>query len=134
MKAFQINKVVVEYSFGVDQQEHSKTETFPTIKAAREYIGKSARDWFMGSLESFINHKRHIIEAGNHSEQTEPLKKAWELYLSFEKLPVYAAANNFLLNHKTFLAILPVTENKSYESSRKNLDELASFCQSIVQA
>lgn len=101
--------------------------TFSSKDAGVAFVTREGRDWFLGQLEAYVNHKKHIITSA-HPEQEAALKvceNALEHYFKWE-LP--NIAEKFIGGFKYFQSILPHPRNAGYESSLHNLNELYKFC------
>jgi len=116
---------------------HSKREarvcptTWETKDAAEKYLIGEQRDWLIQCLEDYIMHKKHIIEAG---QPTEDQKKSFIICKNFydeiyaKSLSIQTIATRFLKGLQYFTNILPSSNNASYQSSLHNLNELTTFC------
>lgn len=117
---------------------HSKREarvcptTWETKDAAEKYLIGEQRDWLIQCLEDYIMHKKHIIEAGNGTEEQ---KKALTACLNFyndiytKALAIETICTRFIKGKAYFNAILPNQNNSSYAGSLNNLTELINFCE-----
>ena len=106
--------------------------SFNTKQDAEAYLLGDKRTWLIGCIEDYINHKKHIIEAGNGTEEQ---KKALTACLNFyndiytKALAIETICTRFIKGKAYFNAILPNQNNSSYASSLNNLTELINFCE-----
>lgn len=135
MKAYTIHKFYVcqitkEVIAQISFNDEAFDKILPTIEFANTYIGKSKRDWFLQSLETFISHKKKIIE---HSQVSEEKQKALSVciqaYTAYCEKSLETIVAGFLKGKKYFETILPHQSNDSHESSLNNLNELIKFCE-----
>jgi hypothetical protein len=123
------NAVIAQISF--DNEAFDKP--MPSVEFAKNYITKSKRDWFLNSLEKFINHKKQII---NNSQVSPEKQKALTVcgiaYDDFCNKSLDNIAKRFLNGKQYYEAILPHPSNSSFESSQANLNELIKFCQTEI--
>ncbi len=105
-------------------------KTFPSVEYAKNFLQKSKKDWFLQSLEDFVNHKKLIINNSQVSpEKQKALQVCIEAYNTYCNKSLEAITSGFLRGKKYFEAILPHTSNDSHESSLNNLNELIKFCE-----
>jgi hypothetical protein len=123
--------IEVEYAGKIGLQAYQKH--LSTKDTALAYVDKEARDWFFGVLEDYVNHKRHIIEAGKHENQLKPLQICKEALSGFEKLATNKCCHHFLRGFDHFKAILPSPNNPSYEGSCLALEEMKKFCTEFLK-
>jgi hypothetical protein len=125
-------KVNVKYEFGFKEETAKKHTTFANLVSANAYLDASARDWFLGAIEIYINHKKHIIEAA-HPEQTPALKICLQAYDHYCKMSIDTIAEKFVKGYDWFIKILPSDSNPSYKTSLGDLNELKLFCDSHLK-
>lgn len=117
------NSVHVKYSFNIKDEIKTYTQTFADLQSANAYLTASARDWFLGTLENYINHKKHIIEAA-HLEKVNNLAICLNAYEYYQKWQMQTICAKFLVGFKYFENILPNPNNNSYNSSVEALQGL----------
>lgn len=135
MKAYTVHKFwvcqitgQVNAQISFDKEEFEKP--LPTIEVAKNYILKSKRDWFLSSLEKFVNHKKQVIENSQVSpEKQKALQVCLQAYNDFCIKSLDTIAKRFLIGKAYFETILPHNSNNSYNSSKENLNELIKFCE-----
>jgi hypothetical protein len=135
MKQIAITAVTVSFILPVDGQPTEVNRTFTDFESAKRHIEANQRDWLLGELDKFVNHKRHIIEGGNHGNQLAALKVVDSAIADFhtKQCSLRTICERVLKGIGWFEAILPVAQNPSHESSRLTLRELHTFCETFLK-
>lgn len=138
MREYKIHKFYVCRETGAVKIERSFAQTenlvvgwldFSTLENAEIFIEREKRDWFNFCIDKWVNHKKMIIDAQEGNTQAKD-----SLKLCMDALQVYpikgitTIAKSFLNGLKHFEAIIPSSNNPSYQSSCENLKQLISFC------
>lgn len=135
MKAYTVHRLYVcqltaEVLAQISFDEKAFEKPLPTIEYADNYLRTSKRDWFLSSLEKFINHKKQIVANSQVSEEKQKaLNICVEAYAVYCNKTLDNIVGGFLRGKKYFEAILPHPSNNSFESSQNNLNELIKFCE-----
>lgn len=120
--------VLASITFKHKAEEKAYIRPMPSLRFAFAYIDGEARDWFMGALEDYVNHKSFIINE-NNKEQFKELQLCRDAYVRFEKLALKKVCEQFLKGYNHFANILPNPNNDSHQSSAENLQQLKGFCE-----
>lgn len=124
------NAVIVQISFDAEVFD----KHLPNVEFANNYISKSKRDWFLNSLEKFINHKKKVIENSQVSaEKQKALIVCSNAYNDFCNKSLETIVKRFIGGKDYFAAILPHPSNSSFENSQANLNELIKFCETELK-
>lgn len=123
------DKVLCSFSFAIKDQEVTTDKEFPNLGTCNAYLEKAGRDWFLGCLEDYVNHKKHIIESGNHQDQMPALETCMNAVAAYYKMELKNIIPKFLNGRNWFVKILPSDNNPSYKNSLINLQELIQFCE-----
>ncbi len=131
---FQVCKLtgstVVEASFAFEGEDPKIIkQEFQTERVAFAYLRQEAHRWFYNCLRDYVAHKSHIIKANQNRVQLEYLKAAEAFVSKVKELHVFEAVVRFNKQIDVFTAILPNSNNDSYNSSKSNLQALISFAQ-----
>lgn len=143
MKAYTVNsfyvcqitgRALVEIQFQMLAEPRALLHPFSSAEAAKQYIAHEKRDWLLGCLEAFVNHKKHIIEASNSEEKRKSLQVCLAALEKYQGRETKNICEGFIKGFKYFEDILPNHNNGSYTSSIANLQELKRFCELEVKA
>jgi len=138
MKAYTVHKffvcqitgsVFVEVSFQINEDLKVLLYPFSNADNANAYLRKEKRDWLLGCLEKFVQHKRHIIEVSNSEEKKKELTVCLDALIAYEKMETETICKKFVNGIKYFQSILPGPQNGSYQNSIDNLNEIKKFCE-----
>lgn len=126
--------VLLELEFDLEGQRVTELKPLSGEVSATNYLAAVRRKWFMDAFENWINHKRHIIEASSSQEKREVLNT---ISAGYQKMITAAwalprIAEAMLKGKAKIEYLLPNPENKSYESSQRNLQEIFLFCANEV--
>jgi hypothetical protein len=135
MKQIAITAVTVSFTLPVDGQPTNVSRTFTDFESAKRHIEANQRDWLLGELDKFVNHKRHIIEGGNHGNQLAALKVVDNAIADFHarQRSLRTICECLLRGFNWFEEILPVAKNPSHQGSRENLAEIKNFCETFLK-
>ncbi len=122
-------EVIAQISFAIGDENVACEKVFPTQQFANDYIYKSKRDWFLMSLEKFVNHKKQIIEANADATKQNALQVCLNAYNDFITKGLDTISKRFLSGKTYFESILPHSNNASHKGSREALNELIKFCE-----
>ena len=142
MKTFTVEKFVhniltqkteLQFTVNINAEPKQITQTFAQKEAALAFLNSNMRDYLLGVLDDYVNHKKHIIQAGNHPNQLKPLQICEDALFRFHKnfLSLATIADQFLKGFEWFETILPAQQNPSYQSSLETLTYLKNFCTTI---
>ena len=124
--------VIAERSFAMQHNELLvvNNSPFSNLENAKAYIGKEKKDWLLPVLETWLNHKKHIIETSAASTQVQKdnLKKCLDRMNEFQTQTIQAIAGRILKGQAVFVSLLPNSTNNSYQSSVNDLNEIIKFC------
>lgn len=143
MKAYTVNafyvcqitgRALVEVQFQMLEEPRACLHPFSSAEAATQYIEREARDWLLGCLEAYVQHKKHIIEVSTSEEKRKELQVCLQALEKYQGYATETVCQKFLAGFKYFEAILPNPNNKSYQSSAQNLHEIKTFCEQKVKA
>lgn len=123
---------LVEVSYGTKNGKRAFLHPFSSADIAATYIDGEARDWFMGVLEDYVHHKKHIIKEDNR-EQFGELTICLNALQSFEGKAIQTLAERFIKGYTHFMAILPNPNNDSHQSSVNALKQLKDFAESFLK-
>lgn len=123
-------QVSAKYSFSMDDERKHFETTYPNLQAAQSQLRQAAKDWVLGALDQYVNHKKHIIEAYNSKLQNDALKAIKTVLTSFHApgVSLQTICQRFLNGIEYFKIILPSESNPSFLSSRENLEQITLFC------
>jgi hypothetical protein len=139
MKAYTVHRLYVcqltaEVIAQISFDEVALDKQLPTIEYADNYLRESKRQWFLTSLEKFINHKKQIVANSQVSEEKQKaLNICVEAYSVYCNKTLDYIVNGFLKGKKYFEGILPHPSNNSFYSSQNNLNELIKFCEANLK-
>lgn len=119
--------VKVDYSFCIGTEQKTISMEFENLYSYQKYINGSKRDWFLGCLENWVNHKKHIIEGGKHQEQIPALNICNQALNHYQKIETDKIFKLFLKGFSYFEKLLPNPQNHSFETSQQDLQKLKSF-------
>lgn len=127
-------RVFLRFSTGKKDDPTVVETDFPEINSAKAYLTANMRDFMLGFLDDFVNHKKHIIEAGNHIKQAKALEACVSaLYDMHQKRQsLLTICTRVIAGWAFFVQIMPDPNNNSYQSSLHNLDFLKQFCENVV--
>lgn len=136
MRAFTVHKfqvcrltgcTLIEASYAHSDNDLAVIKNeFTNPETAMCYIRLHAKTWFTTQLQKFVTHKEHIIQ-NESSDQHKALKSCKDLVKAFMDLHVFEIVTRFGKNMEKFESILPHPENKSYQSSLENFNQLKQF-------
>lgn len=143
IKKFAVNRMVhdlvnnkIELQFTLIKGEENKTITqrFNDRTSAEIYLYANMRDFLLGVLDDYVNHKKHIIEAGNHPNQIKPLAICTDALTRFHNgfKSLETIADQVLKGFEWFETILPAQQNPSYNSSVQALQTIKNFCLTVM--
>lgn len=142
MKAYTIHKfyecsltgsVLVEVTFALHEGLRTFLHPFSSKENATSYLEREKCDWFLGAIEAYVIHKKHIIESGNHKEQINSLNVCLQAIDAYHKKSTQNGCEGFLRGFKYFQDILPNQNNPSFNSSVEALNELKAFCENEIK-
>lgn len=120
--------------FRVHGKEVTDKVTFAKEENARKYFHSTQRTVFFQHIESYVLHKKHILESDNYQHKASK-QESLSVCLNYinwmhsETTPTLAEICKFGLVIKSHLEkILPNENNNSYQRSRENLALIMSFC------
>lgn len=111
---------------------------FPTKQAAKNWLYQCQKDWFFTRVENYISHKKAIIDNAprghkTHITKLDAIAKLLR-YIKYiaEKGSIYEACKYFIIEQKSFLSVLPATDNPSYKSSLQEFEYLLKWSKEYI--
>jgi len=109
-----------------------KTE-YGTREIAYQKITSEKKTWLLGSLESWLWHKKEIIEAGTDQARINTIKMCLDKLKEFHGQSLKTICGRIVKGQGVYESLLPSPNNPSHESSKADLEELIKFCQTETQ-
>lgn len=139
MKVFQINRFDhnllndqyrVQFVINIDGTPKMVDHEAPSFDKAKYYLIACARDYILGLLDDYVNHKAKIINSGNHRDQLPALQMVQNVLMDFhqKRVSLENICQRVLKGKDFFIKILPHPNNPSYKSSDANFNEIMNFC------
>lgn len=125
--------VLTEVSFSLNDELKCHVRPFSNMTNAKTILEQEKREWILGAVEKYVNHKKHIIDANGTESQRKSLQLCYQGLDHYQKVSTQKIAASILKGINHFIAILPVGTNPSYESSCQNLEEIKKFCNAELQ-
>lgn len=127
------NTTHLEFTINLNGEPKKIDQTFNNQISAQAFLYSNMRDYLLGILDDYVNHKKHIIESGNHPNQVKPLQICIDALDRFHRsrLSIETIADQFIKGFIWFEIILPAQQNPSYQSSLQNLIAIKNFCNTI---
>lgn len=128
------NSFRVKFGFAAKEDYKEFERVFTHYSEAKNHVTGAARDWFLGVLDDYVNHKAKIIQAGNHEGQKKPLAMIQNVLLDFHqnRISLVNICQRVIKGQEFFKQILPHSNNKSYESSVENYDGIINYAHKIL--
>jgi hypothetical protein len=128
------NKFEIEFTLIKGNENKTIIQRFNDRTSAELYLYANMRDFILGLLDDYVNHKKHIIEAGNHPNQIKPLAICTDALTRFHAgyKSLETIADQFIKGYNWFETILPAQQNPSYQSSIEALEIIKNFCLNVI--
>lgn len=143
MKAYTVHKfwhcaitgnVFVEVTWQVDGSEKAEVLPFSCKANALLYIRGQMKDWLLFCLEKYVNHKRYILKEYPNPDKAEHLAKCDNALEKYSSMDLHRIVQSVIKGLKSFQAILPHSDNPSYQSSLQNITEIELFCTTQINS
>jgi hypothetical protein len=140
VNAFYVDKikggVFMELEYSLEDSITIDARPFSHEEAANIYLASIKRTWLMQAFETWINHKRRIIEAYPNAEKQAIFNQLWAAYSEMEegRWRLDRVCARIVKGEQHLQAILPGESNPSRASSFNNLQEIIKFCKNEIKA
>lgn len=125
--------VVTEISYTLNGEDHVYLKNLSSLENATNYIRGEKKTWLLTTLEKFLHHKKHIIEANSDAAKKNSLDLCFNALQKYQAFTIIDICKAILKGKTHFENVLPGNTNPSYENSTKILTAVIAFCEAEVK-